>query len=356
MDALNKNASTRTRPVVYIASPYTKGDPAINTHFQCRVFNQLMDDGIVWPVVPLWTHFQHTVFPRKYQDWIDYDLALLDRYDACIRLDAVVPELDYKSTESSSADGEAAAFAAMGKPVFRSVEDCYAWVAARNQSPTQTPASERRTAGFSETGGCLVADLLTDDQRWAVLRAMNSLELEGVTASGPNDEELDNKAVSILCALVCQKQTSAAACAPHADKSSCRPDAPPDVTQPDNGLATSGRGPETPVEELPMQPNGNTAPAVDIVDKLADHTAVTMFDVDAAREEIVKLREAIRRLTEQDATLSVRNGAVTVTMDATLTDAERAAVEFFSVICFGSPERRRHADTLRNLLARLYNK
>jgi plasmid stabilization system protein ParE len=105
-----------------------------------------------------------------------------------------------------------------------------------------------------------------------------------------------------------------------------------------------------------MQPNGNTAPAVwgyDIVDKLADHTAVTMFDVDAAREEIVKLREAIRRLAEQDATLSVRNGAVTVTMDATLTDAERAAVEFFSVICFGSPERRRHADTLRALLARL---
>ena len=51
-------------------------------------------------------------------------------------------------------------------------------------------------------------------------------------------------------------------------------------------------------------------PAVDIVDKLADHTAVTMFDVDAAREEIVKLREAIRRLAEQAAMLSVRSGNV----------------------------------------------
>jgi len=98
--------------------------------------------------------------------------------------------------------------------------------------------------------------------------------------------------------------------------------------------------------------------AVDIVDKLADHTAVTMFDVDAAREEIVKcgtnsyLREAIRRLAEQDATLSVRNDAVTVTMDATLTDEEREAIEgaLFDAEARGS---RIAAAILRDLLARL---
>lgn len=43
--------------------------------------------------------------------------------------------------------------------------------------------------------------------------------------------------------------------------------------------------------------------------------------------EIVSLREAIRRLADQDATLSVCDGNVTVTMDATLTDAEREAIE-----------------------------
>ena len=43
--------------------------------------------------------------------------------------------------------------------------------------------------------------------------------------------------------------------------------------------------------------------------------------------EIERLRDAIRRLAAQDATLSVCDGAVTVTMDATLTDAEREAVE-----------------------------
>ena len=47
-----------------------------------------------------------------------------------------------------------------------------------------------------------------------------------------------------------------------------------------------------------------------------------------ARDEIDRLRAAIRRLAEQDATLSVREGAVTVTMDGTLTDAEREAVEW----------------------------
>ena len=43
-------------------------------------------------------------------------------------------------------------------------------------------------------------------------------------------------------------------------------------------------------------------------------------------EELEKHREAIRRLADQDATLSVCNGNVTVDMDASLTDAEREAV------------------------------
>jgi len=48
---------------------------------------------------------------------------------------------------------------------------------------------------------------------------------------------------------------------------------------------------------------------------------------DEAADEIERLREAIRRLADQDATLSVCDGDVTVTMDATLTDSEREAIE-----------------------------
>jgi len=51
----------------------------------------------------------------------------------------------------------------------------------------------------------------------------------------------------------------------------------------------------------------------------------TLCLLDAA-DEIERLREAIRRLAAQDATLSVCEGHVTVTMDGTLTDAEREAI------------------------------
>jgi len=44
------------------------------------------------------------------------------------------------------------------------------------------------------------------------------------------------------------------------------------------------------------------------------------------RAENERLRAAIRLLADQDATLSVCGGAATVTMDATLTDAEREAI------------------------------
>jgi hypothetical protein len=42
--------------------------------------------------------------------------------------------------------------------------------------------------------------------------------------------------------------------------------------------------------------------------------------------EIARLKEAIRRLANQDATLSVCNGNVKVTMDATLTRYERHCI------------------------------
>jgi hypothetical protein len=45
-----------------------------------------------------------------------------------------------------------------------------------------------------------------------------------------------------------------------------------------------------------------------------------------AADEIARLREAIRRLADSDATLSTQGGNVTVTMDATLADEERASI------------------------------
>ena len=67
--------------------------------------------------------------------------------------------------------------------------------------------------------------------------------------------------------------------------------------------------------------------------------------------EIEQLREAIRRLADQDATLSVCDGNVTVTLDATLTDAEREAIVWCVELLDELDSSK--GDTLRNLLERL---
>jgi len=72
-----------------------------------------------------------------------------------------------------------------------------------------------------------------------------------------------------------------------------------------------------------------------------------------ARAEIARLREAIRRLADQDATLSVHGGAVTVTMDGTLTVEEREAIEFAIRKSTRLRDGGKTGATLRALLSRL---
>ena len=71
----------------------------------------------------------------------------------------------------------------------------------------------------------------------------------------------------------------------------------------------------------------------DIVERIEDALERDTFsDTDApplltdAVAEIKRLREAIRLIADQYATLTVQGGNVTVTMDATLTDEEREAI------------------------------
>ena len=83
-----------------------------------------------------------------------------------------------------------------------------------------------------------------------------------------------------------------------------------------------------------------------------------------AADRMEEMRLAIARLADQDATLSACDGNVTVTMDATLTDAEREAIAEMALVCEGREKRslewqlpeeavhwRGMAETLRGLLA-----
>ena len=55
----------------------------------------------------------------------------------------------------------------------------------------------------------------------------------------------------------------------------------------------------------------------------------TCRDPDLLAAEVRRLRAAIAALADQDATLSVCEGTVIVTMDATLTVEEREAVAYY---------------------------
>lgn len=97
---------------VYIASPYTKGDVAINVKTQMDCADELMNLGYA-PFVPLYTHFQHMVHPRPYQDWIELDKVWVLSCDCLLRLPG----------ESKGADGEVELALANGIPVFYNVEE-----------------------------------------------------------------------------------------------------------------------------------------------------------------------------------------------------------------------------------------
>lgn len=117
----------KKRPLVYIASPYTQGDRDLNVGFQCATFHQLRDDNVVVPIMPLWSHFQDAIYPRPYEDWMDYDFALIERCDALVRLAATHADRGYYQVLSSGADREVEFMISLKNPVFFGIDDLYAW-------------------------------------------------------------------------------------------------------------------------------------------------------------------------------------------------------------------------------------
>jgi hypothetical protein len=97
---------------VYIASPYTIGDVAVNVKRQIDCANTLMNLGFA-PFIPLMSHFQHMIHPRPYQDWIAIDLEWVKSCDCLLRLEG----------ESKGADGEVAYAKQLGIPVFYSLNE-----------------------------------------------------------------------------------------------------------------------------------------------------------------------------------------------------------------------------------------
>ena len=110
-----------SRPLVYIAAPYTRPDPVQNTHSVICEVDAMIDDGIVTPIAPHLTLLWHLVRPRPLDFWHAYDLAALARCDAVLRLPG----------ESFGADREVAFAADRGIPVFDERAVLYDWAKDR---------------------------------------------------------------------------------------------------------------------------------------------------------------------------------------------------------------------------------
>lgn len=101
---------------VYVAGPYTKPDPAINTRNAVLVADELRENGLI-PFVPHLTHLWHLISPADYEVWLKYDFEWIGKCDALLRMPG----------ESSGADREIGVATALNIPVFYSVKELLEW-------------------------------------------------------------------------------------------------------------------------------------------------------------------------------------------------------------------------------------
>ena len=98
---------------VYIASPYTIGDTAVNVRRQMDVFEELVKTGKIAPFAPLLYHFQHLVHPKRPSEWLALDFEWVKVCDCLLRLPG----------ESKGADEEEHFARTFNIPVFYSIEE-----------------------------------------------------------------------------------------------------------------------------------------------------------------------------------------------------------------------------------------
>ena len=97
---------------IYVASPYSHGDKFKNVKKSIVIGEELIELGFV-PYLPLLSHFWNEISPHDYFYWLDYDMEILEKMNALLRLPG----------ESNGADLEVARAKNMGIPIYYSVEE-----------------------------------------------------------------------------------------------------------------------------------------------------------------------------------------------------------------------------------------
>jgi hypothetical protein len=108
------------RPLVYIAGPYS-ADPVAGTRRAIGAGIALWQTGLVTPLIPHLSLLADLVHPMPVDEWYRYDLELLDRCDALLRLPG----------DSIGADLEARHAARRDLIVFHAFDDVVNWARTR---------------------------------------------------------------------------------------------------------------------------------------------------------------------------------------------------------------------------------
>jgi hypothetical protein len=88
------------RPLLYVAAPYTRPDPVRNTHAVCRVAMAIYEQTEWAPLVPHLSLLWHAVTPRENEFWLEYDLHLMRKCQAVVRLPGESPGADAEIVEA----------------------------------------------------------------------------------------------------------------------------------------------------------------------------------------------------------------------------------------------------------------
>lgn len=81
------------KELVYIAGPYTGGDPRINVIKAIDAAEKVAEAGYV-PYIPHLNHVWDSIHPHDYEFWMDQGAEFLVRCDTVIRLPGESPGAD----------------------------------------------------------------------------------------------------------------------------------------------------------------------------------------------------------------------------------------------------------------------
>lgn len=104
--------------LVYIAGPYTS-NPCENTNSAVRIADGLYHESHeqIVPIIPHLNTLWDVVIPHSYEFWIAYDLQIMSRCDAVLRIPGPSP----------GGDGEVKRAIELGIPVFTTIEGLLRW-------------------------------------------------------------------------------------------------------------------------------------------------------------------------------------------------------------------------------------